>query len=158
MKYEEIEALLEMHNHQSTLASLRRAVRSERDALAVLQDEDDGIDWMARARGYFAEDVTRWLEHGGCLRPDDVLSHRPRYAESWAIAMVVRAIRDQEVQESDADRQVRNVLRDLSWVFQTIHNAFHPHGTWMECSVGVCASAEDIFFRAGFTKTLEKRS
>lgn len=84
------------------MASLRDAVRAERDEL--VDHVTRGVFYGPRprrsaklvaakeeeAKGYFVADVNAWLAGELKLTPEGVLSHRPRYAQTWALAQLLR--------------------------------------------------------------------
>lgn len=104
MTYEEIEEALARVGKKSMISQLRQCVGKEAVALERSSPPLDSEQAVAAAKGYFAKDVSDWLKGDGELKPDDILNHRSRYAESWAIASILRE--DDEPLENEDEEVV----------------------------------------------------
>jgi len=107
MTYEEIEALLKGGACHSTIERLRVAVGEEAEDLAkgntgFCQDPQYCAE---RAREYYAESITQWLDSGDSPDPETLLGMRARYVNSWAFAAILRRLNhdddDREIEVTD---------------------------------------------------------
>ena len=159
MTYKEIVDLLAEHNHFSTAEQLRVAVDEEAKLLGEANTgycRDPGY-CLDKAREFYAADITNWIETGESMDPDVVLGMRARYAASWAFAQIINRF------PSTVDRQIADLEEDkralsvgVVHMANTVHQAYHSDGAWMDCCHGFCGSARHILETARLTPNLDE--
>ena len=101
MTYEEIERALKKLGRASTIQSLRAAVGEEGLALhqGIMQlKEDEGVE---KAREFYAEDITKFLDGEMELDPEALIGMRDRYAKAWAFAEIIGRSQDEDEDEDE---------------------------------------------------------
>lgn len=164
MNYKEIVDLMAELNLFATAERLRTAVDEEAEALRAgpggLTNHTTASS-LDSARDLYAEDITNWLESGDDPDPEQLIGMRARYVMSWGFAQIIHKAQQSVDNEPSAADQVGELVLDKAALAagvvhqaNTVHQAYHSDGTWMECCHGFCGSSRRILEEARLTPTL----